>query len=110
MDDGEYRPSTVTAIEPWPPRAGDTCKTPFVIAFRFGHDEKIPQSFPRAAGVLAKLADVGDAKLEAVLSGGRKVFGVRAAGWDAARRIGDALGKELKITPEIVCADPEALR
>jgi hypothetical protein len=106
---GELLPSTETGLEPWPPRATVACAKPFVILFRFTHRERVPKTFPKAEAALAKHADLPHLDLVSVDSGGRRVVGVRAATYEQAKGIAEAMTKELRIEPELVCADPAPL-
>lgn len=99
-----YGPATSTGVEPWPPAADASCTTPFVVAFRYRERQKVPNDFPRARAALAKGGH--DVVLEEVLSGSRRVVGVRARDMALAEAVAATLKKDIGAKTEIVCATP----
>lgn len=108
-----YKPATATGLEHWPPRATESCATPFVIVARYGHRDRVPADLPKAKAAIGKHEATTGVSASAVAfvtvdTGGRRVIGIRASSFAQAKHIAEALTQDLRLEPEIVCADPEA--
>lgn len=98
-----WRPATASGIEPSPPRADESCPTPFVVAARL-REGRTPRDLGPTRAALAKAGF--DVAVEVIASGTRKVTGARAPSFAAATAMAAALQKT-GLAPEVVCADPE---
>lgn len=115
--DGSYesnnQPATPSGLEHWPPPATEACKTLFVIVARYGHRERVPKDLPKARTVIGKHEATTGLSAQAVPfvtvdTGGRRVIGLRASSFTQATSIVEVLTKDLRLEPEIVCANPES--
>jgi hypothetical protein len=97
-------------FQSWPPLATPACKTPFVVLARRSNAVKKVDDWPRLRAAFKGHAELGDVTLVEIISGDRTFVGAKAASFGVAKKMMALATKNERLRPEVVCAEPEAVR
>ncbi len=99
-------------FESWPPPAGDTCTTPFVILSAVSAESPKNYDYPKTRAVLAsKVGLVADGAIAEVRENGKIWNGVVPRTLADGRAIAELYARNFPMTrPEVVCAQPTITR
>lgn len=101
-----------TSIEGWPPPAGDSCTTPFVVFAEVSASSPKDYDYPQTRGVLrGKGSLVVDGSLSEIRENGKLWIGAQPKSVADGRKLVEIYAKNWQYSrPEVLCATPNVAR